>query len=1162
MNFSLRIKMTFLFLVVTSISLTFVAVYNYRAAEQLIVDTLQTNAQEKVRSQADELAAFLQARLAELKVMTYTDLVNYGTKEEILAYLKKEQMRPENWAMKSYNIGDLNGNAVTSTGREISFGEYNRVLAGISVIGEPRLAVDSSGDLVIPLAVPIIGVQNKVQGFIGASAYLDKVMAPFTQFKLGPSDKVLVVHQDGTILYDENKSNKLDTTLNDVNHALGKAYGMINVMSKGFTSFTENNEDKLIFLSTIPGTRWNLISIISMNDFKTPLYSLVFRNAVTVFVTELILGIMIFLIAGRFTNQLRKILKVTESVAEGDLKVPALDSQSDDEIGALSRSVDGMVRNLKELFERLEAMINQNDYAMIVIDTNYTVTYFNKTAEKMLGYEAADLIGQANPLLWHEEMQIVERSIAYSEELGILIQPDTGVLVSKPIRGLPCNEEWTYIRRDGTTLPVNVNINAMRDTHGSATGFVFIIRDISQLKAVEDSKNILLQELIVAKEQADEANKEKSLFLARMSHEIRTPLNGIIGLSQLMLKTELTTIQNDYQKKILSSSQTLLSILNDILDFSKVEAGKMEIHPVRFRPDHLIGNLADTLSVFLGKNELEFIIETPLEWPPFLTGDALRLEQILLNLCGNAIKFTKQGHILLRIEVIREATATDEIFIRFTVEDSGVGISEDQLVRLFQPFTQADGSTSRKYGGTGLGLVIAQSLIELMGGTLNVRSTLGKGSIFSFVLPFTTDAVSAGAKPISLVPTPQPARVLLVEDHPRILEVFRSTLEREGFEVITATTWKTAHHMLTNGELNYQFILLDMEIPDMYGSESWLDIQEAIRSTNIHTVAMTTHYGRDELMLLPERDRPAAVMLKPISRYGLRKVMKSLFAKFEADSFYKESAVALEPLKHNISSPYRILLVEDNEINQMVALTLLQEKGYVVGLAGNGIEALEKLVESTYDLVLMDLHMPEMDGYEAVRRIRSNASYDHLPILALTANAMKQEHKVCLEIGMNDVITKPINTAELFRKLDHWLPHSVQEALPSVKPVQAPQERSILAKLRGVDVDQALHRLDGKVQIYIHILKVFSRDYAHFRQELEEALKSKDKVTAGRLVHTLKGASGNLSAQFLFIAAHELELVLQAQQDEIRMDELREPLDRVTNEIELFIASIAEITNI
>lgn len=627
---------------------------------------------------------------------------------------------------------------------------------------------------------------------------------------------------------------------------------------------------------------------------------------------------------------------------------------------------------------------------------------------------------------------------------------------------------------------------------------------------------------------ADQANQAKSHFIAKMSHEIRTPLNGIIGLSQLLGKTPLSEHQKDYLTNITSSSHTLLGIINDVLDFAKVEAGKLEVERTNFNLDELLKELSSICSVLSKSQPIELIFSTPAELPRRLLGDPLRLKQVLLNLCSNAIKFTSAGYVMLHIEFASQ-TSSEGMMLRFSVEDSGIGISADRLSCIFEPFSQADGSTSREYGGTGLGLPISQHLITLMGGVLQAESTIGSGSRFTFTLPFQIiehndpDEWDIGEGN-------EPYRVLVVEDHPLMRNGLQDTLESFALIVTTVPSWDSLSKQLggkEDGEDDFHFLILDMESDDMYGLETWDALLGSIRRDRTCLICLTSSMGKEELLTLPEEIRPDAVLVKPISRLELYQTLEYLFHPKQ------ESRVAEHGSMPNPSETEEewghILLVEDNEINQQVAMELLEERGYRVTLATNGQEALDTLDNGEFSLVLMDIHMPVMDGVEATKLLRLNPRFREIPIIGLTANVVKQDQEAYIRMGMNDVISKPLDVKLLFRVIHKWIePEKKKERERSFKEHQ-PVDGEVPPYYQGIsaiDWVGALARVEGKESILLVMLQLFKKNYSDFADLLWIHHRDGDWVAAKRAAHTLIGVAGSLSAEALHAGAVKLQATI------------------------------------
>ncbi|GAA6205838.1 response regulator [Thalassotalea sp. SU-HH00458] len=685
----------------------------------------------------------------------------------------------------------------------------------------------------------------------------------------------------------------------------------------------------------------------------------------------------------------------------------------------------------------------------------------------------------------------------------------------------------------------------------------------------------------------EKATKAKSEFLAKMSHEIRTPMNAIIGLSHLTLKTKLDNHQKDLVQKTQDASQALLGLINDILDFSKIEAGKMTIESVVMNIEGLLKKTANICALKAHSKGLELIVKTAPNLPKQIKSDPIRLQQILVNLVTNAVKFTEKGHVLIEVKLNEQ----DPNKIEFNVADTGIGLSEDSIEHLFQSFNQADDTITRKFGGTGLGLSICKQLTELMNGDIWVKSELGQGSTFGFTVNFEEVEQSELIKANSVMI--EGVNVLVVDDNPLCLNVIVDLLEQFGCKITTANDAESALEFINSAvilEQPFDLVITDWRMPKMDGIELAHAINQNIQQQSLPAVLMVTAFDKSDAISLSQAAGINGYLEKPVDASVL---LNAMMDALKLDNLNKQSQTLQNGLLD--LSHADILLVEDNELNQQVVLGFLEETHAKIDIAENGKIALDKLAEKTYDIVFMDLQMPVMDGITATQEIRRQIKFAKLPIIAMTAHAMQEELQKCLDVGMNDYFTKPIDPNALFLLLSKWLVNESNKqnqgaekkikSLENAKLSNSHNENNAihnnsadnfiveLSKLTILDVNNAIKAMGGRAHIYKQLVIDFTKNYSDTVDSLREIYQRKHYDEAFRVAHSLKSNANYIGATTLTKRATELEAQLKNKPESadlimastcIELNNVLIAITSVTNEItqEDQVDTQSEISNV
>jgi len=772
-----------------------------------------------------------------------------------------------------------------------------------------------------------------------------------------------------------------------------------------------------------------------------------------------------------------------------------------------------MITDLSSL-KRAEAALRESE--------EYFRAVFDSAAVGIASKDASGRFLRANDALLHmlgythdELQQLTLSEVTHPDD----VEP-TRVRLDKLCSGeiSSFQLEKRYLCKDGSVRWCDVRSSAIRGADGEFISTITAISDITPLKELNAA-------LADAKVAAEKATHAKSDFLATMSHEIRTPMNAIIGMAHLALKTELSPKQRDYVRKIQSSATALLGIINDILDFSKIEAGKLSVEYTTFNLDVVLEGLADMLSIRAREREqLEVLFNVAPDVPRHLIGDPLRLGQILLNLGSNAVKFTQSGEIVVSVSVA--ARDDEDVVLRIAIKDSGIGMTPEQLGRLFQPFSQADSSTTRQYGGTGLGLIICKRLVELMDGDIGVESAPGVGSTFHFSVRLGIDPAGGDLR-ASLTDRVRGLRVLVVDDSVTSREILRNILNSFGYEVEAASSGMEALSIIEGAKARpgFDLVLMDWRMPGMDGIECARRIRAATRGDRCPYIILVTAHGREEVLSAAAEADLDGLVLKPVSQ---SMVFEAILAAYGESQQTEAQAKGGRDTDWPILNGLRVLLVEDNEINQQVAEELLAGVGVVVDIVENGALALEAVAGTHYDMVLMDCQMPVMDGFEATRRIRLLPQAANLPILAMTANAMTGDRERCIEAGMNEHIAKPIEPAHLYGAMARYAP--AQGAAENATTARSREEKSdthLPDMLEGIDLTGTLRRLNNNRVLYLRLLRQFHAQSGEIVSDIQRAVEAGDFDSATRTAHTAKGVSANIGAREISEAAAEAERLLR-----------------------------------
>jgi PAS domain S-box-containing protein len=907
----------------------------------------------------------------------------------------------------------------------------------------------------------------------------------------------------------------------------------------------------------------------------------------------------------------------------------------------LERQVADRTQEIGRMSALQTTILNSAGYAIIAMDVEERITLFNPAAEALLGYRASEVIGRA-PELLHLPEEVEARQAEFDRMLGRPAEPGSDPVIPDPSKEGP--REWTYVRKDGSRLPVLLKVTLMRDPYGEFLGSIAISVDLTERKRAEEElrqaqetlraseirfrgafetvaqgmalvsldghflqvneslcqmlgydeaellaidfqrithpddlaadldqvaallenradsyqleKRYIHKEgriiwillsvsivrtaagepvefvaqilditekheaeavLIEARRQAEAADRAKSEFLANISHEIRTPMNAILGLSHIVNQTDLSSEQRDYVTKIETAGRSLLGILNDILDYSKIEANRLDLETIDFDLGGVIEDLSVIMSVNGRDKGLELAITLGRTIPRLLRGDPSRLQQVLINLTGNALKFTKQGSVAVRAELVEHRDG--RVLVKFSVEDSGIGMAPETLSLLFQPFSQADATTTRRFGGTGLGLAISKRLVELMGGEIGVESDLGRGSIFWFTIPFGEHA-DLQPQPVA----PAGLKVLIVDDAELARKSLTTAVETLGWQAEAVNSGAAALERLAQPDAGtFDMALVDWQMPGMNGLEAAEMFKAPPISARAPVVVMVTGFGREELHNAPQAAVADAILIKPVTETALAHVAAELAG--------VPAAFPAGPVQKKVRrlAGIRVLVVEDNSLNQEVARKILQNEGALVAVESDGQRAIDHIRRSrdSIDIVLMDAQMPVMDGFEASTYVRETLNIRDLPILAVTAGVRASDKAKCLAAGMTDFVAKPLDVEKLIATILLYV--TPDPAALATEPARIETARqggpslAVVAAALGLERPRLEAISDDGDKTLLPLLRSLADSAVTLAAGIEAALQQGDREAAAHQAHTLRGSSANFGADAIAGPAGRIE---------------------------------------
>lgn len=989
------------------------------------------------------------------------------------------------------------------------------------------------GEYIVFMGIKIVDNGGNVQGILSINTSVKKVVASLDKTKIGQLNKIWIFDSLGNVIVNSNKGKLPEFDIEDFKEDIN------NNPSTEIGSLDSSDTSKNLVYGKIPNTE-NLYLVTFIEEHGD------FSNAMKFLLLAFLCGasiisFLIFIAANKMTNFVTKPLTRMVKIIENSdgmnfIQIPNNLKESKDEIGILANTIDKMSNNIRNNLQVLNNEIKERKKAqehLTVLNDQLECRVQDRTKElseatnKLAISEDRFRIAMEASHIGVYDVDFVNNVFVVNRVfLKLINAPEYFECVKEERHWISCDGKFEdYIYEEDLLNGKHFSIDKLpimgedfytefrlkespdtwlsfsgqtvsEDDSGKIIRFIGVLQNISEIKKSE-------VELKAAKEEAEEASLAKSQFLANMSHEIRTPMNAIMGLTHLISQSDLSESQKNYISKIEGSSKILLRIINDILDFSKIEAGKLEIENIKFSLDKIFENISTlyTSSAINKGIDINFDIEESV--PEALKGDPLRLEQIITNLTTNAIKFTNHGEVNVKVRLYEEKE--DKVKLHFSVTDTGIGLTKEQIEKLFSAFTQADNSMTRKYGGTGLGLTITKQLVELMNGEIWVESEYGEGSDFQFTIEF--DKVSNIIQPsYENYPDLHGKKVLVIDHNKTSLMILERMLRSFLLDVTAIRDPFEAIKLLEKD--NFDLLFIDFNLPELSGIDLYkrLVVNTEIR---VPKTIFISAIGRESYYNQANQLGVENFLIKPINQSlmfdAVMGALKGTGLKENNRGFVEENNVKFK----NILKDKQILLVEDNDINQLVAKDILEKAGIQVSIANNGEEAIKHVRANKFDAVLMDVQMPIMDGYKATEILRKTYLSSELPIIAMTANALNGDREKSIEAGMNDYISKPIDPEILFETLAKWLGDNI------VINTEKPLNKAVNEEIEILEFNKTLNRLGRKENLYYELLNKYYDNYNTLENEFSKMRINNKQEDMKRFIHSLKGVTGNLGAMKL-----------------------------------------------